>query len=118
MSTEFYLQRSSMLLLYMQPECNIEARLCYGHTPLLGAILNGHSRIIERLVGYGADIHAQNENKDTALHLLANTTKFDAINKSTPELLKVKCLQSNSAFYHLVPINVVVRIGSVYYLSS
>ena len=76
----------------MQPDCNVEARLCYGLTPLLGAILHGHSRIIERLVGYGADIHAQDEKKYTVLHLLANVKKFDEINRSTPELLKVQCL--------------------------
>ena len=40
------------------------------HTPLHMAIMRGKSRIVEHLVGYGADLNAVDSDEDTPLHLV------------------------------------------------
>ena len=74
------------------------------HTPLHMAIMRGKSRIVEHLVGYGADLNAVDSDEDTPLHLVLNAVddtplrlvmgrdEVDAPSDETPELMKV--------FYH------------------
>ena len=38
-------------------------------TPLLLAVAQGHTKLIEILVGYGADVDASDEDGDTGLHI-------------------------------------------------
>ena len=74
------------------------------HTPLHMAIMRGKSRIVEHLVGYGADLNAVDSDEDTPLHLVLKAVddtplrlvlgrdEMDAPSDETPELMKV--------FYH------------------
>lgn len=74
------------------------------HTPLHMAIMRGKSRIVEHLVGYGADLNAVDSDEDTPLHLVLNAVdsdddtplrlilgrdEMDAPSSETPELMKV-----------------------------
>lgn len=70
------------------------------------AIMKGKSRIVEHLVGYGADMNAVDNDEDTPLHLVLNAVDndedsplhlllgrdevtMDAPSSETPELMKV-----------------------------
>lgn len=67
----------------------MEAQLSGGYTPLLIAIIRGYCPIIEKLVGFGANLNAKDDGGNTALHLLLNKT-FSVIDcQKTPELFKV-----------------------------
>ena len=75
----------------MQPTCDIEARNSTMLTPLLMTIMSGSLRVLERLIGHGADLTAVDEDGDTALHLVLrnNSTEYKLPDEDTPELKKV-----------------------------
>ena len=76
-----------------QPTCDTEARNSSHLTPFLIAAASGSLKVLERLVSFGADLGAVDEDGDTALHLVirskgADDYKFPS--DDTPEIKKVK----------------------------
>lgn len=59
------------------------------------AAFKGHPRIIECLVGYGANLNAADIDGDTPLHLVLDRMVMAAPSADTPELLKVPALESS-----------------------
>ena len=55
------------------------------------AVVSGNLRVLERLVGFGADLSAVDEDGDTALHLVLrnNSTEYELPTDECPELKKV-----------------------------
>ena len=60
-----------------------------GQTALHVAVQQGHSRIIERLVGFGSNLNIQDDDGDTALHIALSRDTADALSTETPQLNKV-----------------------------
>ena len=60
-----------MLLLFSscQGQADIEIRNNRQQTPLLLAVSQGHTGLIELLVSKGADVNVEDEDGDTCLHL-------------------------------------------------
>ena len=58
-------------------------------TPLHIAVHEGHSAVVERLVGFGADVNAKAIGGNTVLHLGLARRRFVPPNEYTPQLLKV-----------------------------
>ena len=58
-------------------------------------MIGGNSQAVERLVGYGADVNAQDSKGESVLHLLERPI-FLPVNEETPELLKVSLSYSLS----------------------
>lgn len=60
-------------------------------TPLLMAVMSGSLRVLEQLVGFGADLSAVDEDGDTALHLVLrnSSTEYELPTDECPELKKV-----------------------------
>ena len=68
----------------------MDARADTGHTPLHGAIMKNHSRLVELLIGYGADPTLAENDGATVLHLVLNNEDMEAPTDDTPELNKVR----------------------------
>ena len=47
----------------------VDPRAESGHTPLQGALMGDHSRMVELLVGYGADPTIADNDNNTPLHV-------------------------------------------------
>ena len=58
-------------------------------TALHLAVHQGNTRIVERLVGYGIDLNAQDSDGDTALHIALIRDSVDSLSSDTPQLRKV-----------------------------
>ena len=58
-------------------------------TPLHLAVHQGHLGVVERLVGYGANLNVQDSNGDTPLHIALVRDNEDVISSNTPQLKKV-----------------------------
>lgn len=50
-------------------EQHLEERDVYGNTPLMNAAMNGHTPMVEWLLGLGAEINAINDHGDSALYM-------------------------------------------------
>lgn len=61
-------------------------------TPLYLAAQRGYSRIIEALVGYGADVNAKGADGQTVLHLIFSLKTMEPPTEDTPEFAKVLLL--------------------------
>lgn len=65
-------------------------------TPLHAAVLEGHTYLIEQLVGYGANLNVKDHEGCTPLHTLLFldiseiTISFHPLSDRTPELQKVE----------------------------
>ena len=66
-------------------DCRTEA----GHTPLHTAIIHDHSRMVELLIGYGADPSIVESNGKTALYLALDNDDLDPPSEQTVQLNKV-----------------------------
>ena len=62
-----------------------------GHSALHLAVNQGHTRIVERLVGFGIDLDLQDNDGDTALHdaLILSRGSAVILSEETPQLKKV-----------------------------
>ena len=60
-----------------------------GQTALHIAVHQGHSRVVERLVGFGSNLNIQDDDGDTALHIALSRDTADALSTETPQLNKV-----------------------------
>lgn len=58
-------------------------------TALHVAVVTGHSRIVERLVGFGCSLSLQDEGGDTPLHEALKKESADPLSAETPQLMKV-----------------------------
>ena len=58
-------------------------------TALHLAVHQGHSRIVERLVGFGVDMNVPDSDGNIALHLAVVKDSVDAFSTDTPQLKKV-----------------------------
>ena len=74
----------------LQSTCDINAKNSKQHTPLHCAIINGQSRVVETLVGHGADLNAADGRGNTALHIVFVKKNAKAPqDQNTPQLSKV-----------------------------
>ena len=73
----------------MQDGCDIDVVNNDNSTALHIAVATGHSRIIERLVGFGCGLSLQDKGGDTPLHLALQRDTADALSAETPQLMKV-----------------------------
>ena len=67
----------------------VDARAETGHTPLHGALMKNHSRLVELLIGYGADPTIADGDNDTSLHVALSNENMEHPSDDTPELNKV-----------------------------
>jgi E3 ubiquitin-protein ligase mind-bomb len=63
-----------------------------GHTPLHGALMKDHSKMVELLVGYGADPTISNNDDITPLHFALGNNDLHPPSDTTPQLNEVKGL--------------------------
>ena len=60
-----------------------------GHTPLHGAIISGSLKTIEKLVGLGANVNAQDNDGDSPLHLVQLSKVKEQVTDQCPQMMKV-----------------------------
>ena len=74
----------------LQPSCNLESLTEGGSTALHLAVIQGYPAVVERLVGYGADVNATLEDGNAPVHiLLAKPGNMKEPSEDTPEMMKV-----------------------------
>ena len=94
--------RAWCLFHFMQKDCNVNAcNFSNSFTPLHLAAQRGYSRIIESLVGYGADVNATAGDGQTALHLVLTLKSMRQASQDTPEFEKV---QPSTVHLHTISI--------------
>ena len=59
-------------------------------TALHLAVHEGHTKMVERLVGYGADLNCTTEEGNTPLHLALGRNTMLPPSHLTPEIMKVR----------------------------
>lgn len=69
---------------------NIDSRTNEDQTPLHIAVHQGHARIVERLVGFGANLNAQDHDGDTPLHIAMMRETIDVLSVDTPQMEKMR----------------------------
>lgn len=72
--------------LCLQGQANIEIRNNRQQTPLLLAVSQGHTSIVELLVSSGADLRVEDEDGDTTLHLALMRQSVTSEQENTPML--------------------------------
>lgn len=85
------------VLLCLQGQANIEIRNNRQQTPLLLAVSQGHTSIVELLVSSGADLRVEDEDGDTTLHLALMRQSVTSEQENTPMLdsVSVNCKTCN-----------------------
>ena len=79
--------------LWLQAACNIEAVTANQNTALHLALGKGHTRIVERLVGYGSSLNCKDKDGDTPLHITLLKKSIEPLSDETPQLkLVIKCV--------------------------
>ena len=87
--SEFVIQSCLIILSFSQDNTDLDAKNVVGHTPLYVAAVEGFSRIVERIVGYGASVSAATVDGNTPLHVIVRLKNMKPFGQSTPEMLKV-----------------------------
>jgi len=72
----------------------VDARADTGHTPLHGAVMKDHSKMVELLVGYGADPSITQGDGETALHMAMDNEDLNPPSDVTVELSKVSVVHA------------------------
>ena len=80
------------MFVFAQRECDIDARNDLGQTALHMALLNGRSKLVERLIGYGASIHTVDADGNGTLHMILTRETMEAPTIDTPQLKKVTAI--------------------------
>ena len=83
---------SRLLFLKFQGQANMEIRNNRQQTPLLLAVSQGHMSIIELLVSKGADVHVEDEDGDTCLHLALMRQTVSMDSEESPMLESVSAV--------------------------
>lgn len=87
----------------LQPSCNLESLTEDRCTALHLATIQGYPAVIERLVGYGADVNATLEDGNAPLHiLLSKQGNMKELSTDTPEIMKVLFLRGAWPCFHKV----------------
>lgn len=76
-------------MILLQEMCNIDVCTNENQTALHLAVHQAHLCIVERLVGYGANLNVQDVNGDTPLHIALIRDNTDVLNSDTPQLRRV-----------------------------
>ena len=84
-----YIDREICVLL-LQPSCRIESRSSEkGYAPLHVAVSEGHTALVELLVGYGANVNTAVEDGSTPLLMVLTQKKMKPLSSDTPHLQQV-----------------------------
>lgn len=75
-------------MLFLQG-CDMNVRNELQRTALHIAAIEGHSAIVECLVGHGVDINARDSDGNTVLHVLLINKNARPLSKYTPQMNKV-----------------------------
>ena len=73
--------------------CNVNSKNHGGLTPMHLAAHEGHTAMVECLVGYGADLNSCGEDGNTVLHLVMVLQNMKPLGENTPHLRKVSCVR-------------------------
>ena len=73
----------------LQDLCELNAKTNMNQTALHLAVHQGSTKIVERLVGYGADLNVPDSDGDTLLHIALAKDTVDTLSADTPQLKKV-----------------------------
>ena len=79
---------ASCILTPHQPSCDVNAKDSGDLTPLHIAAHEGYPVMVERLVGYGADLNSTTEGT-TCLHLTLGRSSMAAPSELSPRILEV-----------------------------
>lgn len=90
MCTCVYTFSCVVILSCLQPNCDINAKDDSGLTALHIAVHEGHTKMVERLVGYGADLNCTTEEGNTPLHLTLGRNTMLPPSHLTPEIMQVR----------------------------
>ena len=80
----------SMSSNHLQNLCDINAKNDLMRTPLHMVAIEGHSRIIERLVGCGVELNSVDNDGNTPLHIVLIKKNAQPATVKTPQLIKVQ----------------------------
>ncbi|XP_019848978.1 PREDICTED: E3 ubiquitin-protein ligase MIB2-like [Amphimedon queenslandica] len=69
--------------------CDIDSVANDESTPLHYAVHQGHVRVVERLIGFGAKLNVQDHDGDTPLHMAMVRQTDGALGSDTPQLKKL-----------------------------
>ena len=75
---------------HLQNLCDINAKNDLMRTPLHMVAIEGHSRIIERLVGCGVELNSVDNDGNTPLHIVLIKKNAQPATVKTPQLIKVQ----------------------------
>ena len=76
------------LSILLQDMCELSAKTNLNQTALHLAVHQGNTKIVERLVGYGADLNVPDSDGDTPLHIALARDTVDNLSADTPQLKK------------------------------
>ena len=71
-------------------------------TALHLAVHQGNLRVVERLVGYGAELNRQDGSGDTPLHVALVRESAEVLTADTPQLKKVSVYIVSFSFTHVM----------------
>ena len=82
---------------YLQPSCDINARTTVRLTSLHIAAHEGHIKVVERLVGFGADLNITTDEGNTPLHIALGRNNMTPPTEESPRIKAVRltCLKTN-----------------------
>ena len=87
----------------LQTSCDINAKNDLNRTPLHTAVMEGHSRVVERMVGYGVDLNAVDDEGNSPLHVVLIKKNAKPLSSDTPQMNNVRgdsCMTSNYMYFH------------------
>ena len=87
-----YIRGNTVLI--SQGQANIEIRNNRQQTPLLLAVSQGHTSILELLVAKGADVNVEDEDGDTCLHLALMRHNLPSEREDSPMLDSVRSIEN------------------------
>ena len=74
----------------IQPRCDINARAKTRLTALHIAVHEGHVKLVERLVGFGADLDLTTSDGNTALHIALGRNNMSPPTMDSPKIRAVR----------------------------
>ena len=81
-----------MCCIYIQPRCEINALTKSRLTALHIAVHEGHVKVVERLVGFGADLNMTTDDGNTPLHLALGRNNMTSPTDGSPRIKAVRIL--------------------------
>ena len=84
---------NSVPSLTLQPQCDINALTKTRLTALHLAVHEGHVKVVERLVGFGADLNITTSDGNTALHLALGRNTMTTPTEESPKIKAVRSVE-------------------------